>query len=291
MPKILLDTDIGTDVDDAVCLAYLLSRPDCELLGITTVTGEPEKRAMLASVLCLAAGRPKIPIFPGLEVPLVGVQRQQVAQQAVALPRWPHRSDFPHGEAINFLHRTIHANPGEVVLLSIGPLTNIGKLFLSYPEIPALLKGLVLMGGCFYPQQPDEGFEWNVGADPQASEAVYRASIRLHRSVGLDVTQRIVLPAEAVRQRFTAPLLKPVLDFAEVWFAQFYPSITFHDPLAAATIFDESLCTYAQGTVTIDQEMHPGQVIWREGASSAPHQIAVSVDRDRYLDHFFHTLR
>ena len=51
MTKILLDTDIGTDVDDAVCLAYLLSHPDCELLGITTVTGEAEKRASLASVL------------------------------------------------------------------------------------------------------------------------------------------------------------------------------------------------------------------------------------------------
>ena len=57
MTKVLLDTDIGTDVDDAVCLAYLLSHPDCELLGITTVTGEAVKRASLASVLCKAAGR------------------------------------------------------------------------------------------------------------------------------------------------------------------------------------------------------------------------------------------
>jgi len=53
--KILLDTDIGTDIDDAVCLAYLLANPDCELLGITTVTGEPVKRAMLASALCRIA--------------------------------------------------------------------------------------------------------------------------------------------------------------------------------------------------------------------------------------------
>jgi len=44
MTKVLLDTDIGTDIDDAVCLAYLLQRPDCELLGITTVTGQPVER-------------------------------------------------------------------------------------------------------------------------------------------------------------------------------------------------------------------------------------------------------
>ena len=80
MTKILLDTDIGTDVDDAVCLAYLLSHPDCELLGITTVTGEAEKRASLASVLCQVAGR-DIPIYPGAELPLRGEQRQPIAPQ------------------------------------------------------------------------------------------------------------------------------------------------------------------------------------------------------------------
>jgi inosine-uridine nucleoside N-ribohydrolase len=57
MAKILLDTDIGTDVDDAVCLVNLLAQPNCELLGITTVTGEAERRASLASILCLAAGK------------------------------------------------------------------------------------------------------------------------------------------------------------------------------------------------------------------------------------------
>jgi inosine-uridine nucleoside N-ribohydrolase len=49
--KLILGTDIGSDIDDALCLTYLLSHPDCELLGITTVTGEADKRAMLASVL------------------------------------------------------------------------------------------------------------------------------------------------------------------------------------------------------------------------------------------------
>jgi purine nucleosidase len=69
MTKILLDTDIGTDVDDAVALAYLLCHPKCELLGITTVTGEPEKRASLASLLCLAAGK-EISIYPGADIPM-----------------------------------------------------------------------------------------------------------------------------------------------------------------------------------------------------------------------------
>lgn len=61
--KILLDTDIGSDIDDAVCLAYLLQQPACELVGITTVTGEPVTRAMLASCLCRAAGKGDIPFI------------------------------------------------------------------------------------------------------------------------------------------------------------------------------------------------------------------------------------
>ena len=82
--KILLDTDIGTDVDDAICLAYLLANPNCELVGITTVTGESEKRAMLASSLCKIAGK-NIPIYPGIENPLIIEQLQKKAQQAKAL--------------------------------------------------------------------------------------------------------------------------------------------------------------------------------------------------------------
>ena len=55
--KILLDTDIGSDIDDSICLAYLLAQPNCELLGITTVTGEAKNRAMMASALCKVAGK------------------------------------------------------------------------------------------------------------------------------------------------------------------------------------------------------------------------------------------
>src|SRR5215216_2388711 len=203
MTKILLDTDIGTDVDDAVCLAYLLSHPDCELLGITTVTGEAIKRASLASVLCQAAGR-DIPIHPGAEHPMQGEQRQRIAQQATALPRWPHETDFPKGQAVEFLANTIRSYPGEVTLLTIGPLTNAGLLFSTYPDVTQLLAGLVIMGGNFG-QDPSiqDRIEWNVAGDLVASQITYKAPVRLHRSLGLNVTQQVVLPAEQVRERFT----------------------------------------------------------------------------------------
>jgi purine nucleosidase len=287
MTKVLLDTDIGTDVDDAVCLAYLLSHPDCELLGITTVTGEAVRRASLASVLCQADGR-DIPIYPGADHPIQGEQRQGIAQQAAALPRWPHETDFPKGQAVEFLADTIRSHPGEVTLLTIGPLTNIGLLFSTHPDVASLLGGLVMMGGSFGEDlPPTKQVEWNIAGDPLAAEITYNAAVRLHRSIGLNVTQKVVMPADEVREQFTAPLLRPVLDMAEIWFAQFYPSITFHDPLAAATIFENDLCSYQQGTVRLDSTDTQARTIWQPGGPDAPHEVAMAVDVDRYFQHFF----
>src|SRR5215216_504258 len=261
MIKVLLDTDIGTDVDDAVCLAYLLSHPDCELLGITTVTGEAEKRASLASVLCKAAGN-EVPIYPGEDHPLGGEQRQRLAQQAAVLPRWLHQTHFPKGQAVGFLADTIQSHPGEVTLLTIGPLTNIGMLFSAHPEVAEMLGSLVIMGGNFDETGPEAGrIEWNVAGDLLASEITYNAPVRLHRSLGLNVTQRVMMSAEDVREKYTAPLLRPVLDMAEIWFEGFYPFITYHDPLAAATIFAPDLCAYQQGTVLLDSSDKPGRTI------------------------------
>ena len=290
MTKVLLDTDIGTDVDDAVCLAYLLSHPDCEMLGITTVTGEAEKRASLASVLCQAAGK-DIPIYPGADHPMRGEQRQPVAQQAAVLPRWPHKTSFPLNLAVDFLANTVRSFPGEVTLLTIGPLTNIGLLFSNYPDVADLLGGLVIMGGSFGEAMPDNRqTEWNIAGDPLASEIVYGAKVRLHRSLGLNVTQQVVMPDGQVRERFTAPLLQPVLDMAEIWFTGFYPFITFHDPLAAATIFEEDLCTYQQGTVKVDTTDTQARTLWQPGGPDAPHQVGMTVDVDRYFEHFFRVL-
>jgi inosine-uridine nucleoside N-ribohydrolase len=287
MTKVLLDTDIGTDVDDAVALAYLLCHPDCELLGITTVTGEAEKRASLASLLCLAADK-EIPIYPGEDHPIRGEQRQEFAQQAAVLPRWPHRTSFPKGQAVGFLAETIKSHPHEVTLLTIGPLTNIGMLFSAHPEVAELLAGMVIMGGNFDEAGPEAGrTEWNVAGDPVASEIVYSTHVRLHRSLGLNVTQKVMMSAEQVRERFTAPLLKPVLDMAEVWFAGFYPFITYHDPLAAATVFEPDLCSYQQGTVKLNETDNPGKTHWHPGGPGSPHQVAMAVDVDRYFGHFF----
>ena len=286
--KVLLDTDIGSDIDDAVCLAYLLAQPECDLLGITTVSGEPVKRAMLASALCKVAGK-EVPIYPGCENPFLVTQLQPQAPQAAALERWAHETRFPSGEAVEFLRQTIRKNPGEVVLLTIGPLTNIGLLFAQDPEIPRLLKGLVLMCGVYTDRIDMQGqAEWNARLDPHATEVVYRAPVGVHRSIGLDVTMQTVLKADEVRRRFQAPLLRPVLDFAEVWF-QNTENMVFHDPLAATTIFDETICGFDRGNIRVDAAREPGQTRW-EASQDGRHEAALSVQPARFFDHYFRIL-
>lgn len=286
--KVILDTDIGSDIDDAICLAYLLAQPKCDLLGVTTVSGEALERAQIASVLCKVAGK-DIPIYPGAEKPLLlPAQKQPKAQQAAALPNWEYQKTFPLNDAVEFLRHTIRANPGEVTLLGIGPMTNIGLLFAIDPEIPALLKSLVMMVGVFTNKLAGVGpLEWNAICDPHALAIIYQSSVPVHRSVGLDVTCRVRMEAPEIRQRFQKGLLRPVLDFAEVWFAE-RPGITFHDPLATATIFDETICTFERGTVEV--ELHSqrmlGMTQWTK-AGDGKHEVALDVDPQRFFDHYF----
>jgi purine nucleosidase len=292
--KVILDTDIGSDIDDAVCLAYLLSNPECQLLGVTTVTGEGVARARMADAICRVAGKPT-PIFVGAERPLIVPKKQSKAPQAVALSKWAHSKDFPEGRAIDFLRDTIRAAPHEVTLLTIGPLTNVGLLFAAYPDVAPLLKSLVIMGGHFA-AAPDAArnppLEWNIINDPHAAAIVYRAPVRLHRSIGLDVTLKAQMPAEEVRRRFTHPLLAPVRDLAEVWFAENRP-LVYHDPLAAATIFDPGICTYRKGRVEIELSNAATEGLTRfssDGQTPAPHEVAATVEVERFFRTYFANL-
>jgi len=285
--RLILDTDIGSDIDDAIALAYLLAQPACELLGITTVSGDAEKRAMLASALCKAAGK-EVPIFPGREDPFLVRQLQPSCPQADILERWPHEIHFPKYQAVRFLQDAIRSHPGEIVLLTIGPLTNIAALFAVDPQIPSLLKGMVSMCGRFKPEvEGREALEWNAMLDPHATAMVYRNAPVSHRAVGLDVTTRVTMPTAGVIERFRTACLPPLLDLAEAWLHE-HETITFHDPLAAITVFDNTICRFERGRVKVNiiDEHIGGRTIW-QADRLGPHEVAVSVDGQRFFESFF----
>jgi purine nucleosidase len=290
---IILDTDIGSDIDDALALSYLLKQPDCTLVGITTVTGEPELRAKIASALCIDAGRSDIPIHVGAPVPLLVPIKQPEATQASAALTVPSREFDLRPTAVDFLRATIRANPGAITLFAIGPLTNIALLFRIDPEIPALLKSLVLMGGHFieHPAGRKCGAEWNILCDPHAAAIVFSADIDI-LAVGLDVTTQCSIPSEECATALTAPgVPKLIPPMAEIWLRR-AANVVFHDPLAAALIFRPGICTYQRGTIEVELASNSdiGRTYWTPSESGS-HRIAVSVDSAAFFAHYFETLR
>src|SRR5580700_8421863 len=116
---VILDTDIGSDIDDALALSYLLKQPRCELLGITTVTGDVAKRAGCADVICRELNRSDVPIHCGASNVLWIGPGQAEVPQFQYIRDLPRRKEWPKNTAIDFLRKTIRSRPGEITLLTI----------------------------------------------------------------------------------------------------------------------------------------------------------------------------
>lgn len=307
MKKVLLDFDIGTEIDDAIALAYLLANPECELVGITTSCGESIKRAEMASVLCRAAGK-KVPIHAGCERPLLIPQMETTAPQAAILPHYEHDTGFAPNTAIPFMQKVIRENPGEVTLLAVAPMTNLGLLFAMDPELPELLDGLYLLCGSPTHQRHDmvteslsamerddfirvlasQGIlENNSIVDPHATSIVYRARCRNFVNIGNNVSSRVVMTPEEAERRFRHPIMQVVMSIAREWFKD-EPRVSFHDPLAAVCIFNDDVCSYKRGYMdcVLDSRLLGGMTIFREDPAG-PHQVAWDVDGDKFFEHLF----
>ena len=274
--KVLFDTDIGTNIDDALALAYLLKNPQCELLGITTVTGDGQRRASIAAGMCEAAGM-AVPVHQGSELPLVKNQ-----SQGTVSGRSPQ-------QAIEYLRSTIRSHPGEISLLTTGPLTNIALLFLLDPEIPTLLDSMVSMAGVYYPAGKNQrNRETNITLDPHAAARVLSTRGVGISLVGLDVTlecRKTRAQMGPILSQVHFPLLQSMI---EEWLEE-TGALYFHDPLAAAVLFNADICTWQKGVVRVQTEsgecyFDTGQA--KKGKDPA-HLVANRVDVSRFFDHYF----
>lgn len=292
--KVLLDTDIGSDIDDAVCLSYLLCQPRCELVGVTTVSGQPRVRAALVDAVCRAAGRPDVAIHAGTEHAIAGSTPQPDVPQATVLDGFDHRAseEFASNTAVTFLRDEIEAAPGEITLLTVGPMTNAGLLFATYPETAAKLAALVIMGGAYSMSRwVGGGQEWNSYCDPTAARVVYRTPVASHRSVGLNVTTRCVLGTRESIDRFQGAggAWGVVAAMTEVW-GEHADTVTYHDPLAGAVIFRPELCEWRRGRVSIEltSRRYRGATAFDPHPdATAPHEVAVDVDPAAFFAELF----
>ena len=299
--KILLDTDIGTDPDDAHCLTYLRKQPACDLLGVTTVGRESGTRAKLAAIFTRHFGAASVPIAAGADRPYVPTRYwwdHQVGQAPV-LDEWPVPTAYAPGKALELMRDVIRAHPGEVTLLAVGPLTNVGLLAAADPETASLVKELILMGGALPNPDGTGRTECNIMLDPVSAGAVFHHPWPRVRVVSLDTTRGKGITGEQMYSRLAREAFGPLLAFPEARQGRGQAKgIGGHDPLTAAVVFAPELLAFDHGRIGIRLSNHepngtalPGDNItgWTTfvPAADGPHEWAVQQDADA-LTRAFH---
>lgn len=278
---VILDTDIGDDIDDALALALALRSPELEVVGITTVYQCAELRTRLAAFLLESHGRSDIPIRAGTDRPLLGVVRPDwSANQATILPdttQWQ-----PHPEhAVPFLIREAFARDG-LVILALGPVTNIALALALEPRLRSRIR-IVAMGGAW----DRATAEYNVACDPEALACVMAAQPNIS-FVGLDVTTQMRLPIADLNRILCDPLLPnhTLARFLRAWQGGKDLSPVLHDPLAVAAVFAPDLFTWSPAAVAVELAPPPvrGQTIRTHGSPNA--NLATAVQTPVFLQLF-----
>ncbi len=199
--RIIFDTDMGTDVDDCLALALILSSPEVSLEGVTCVYGDVDLRARMVLKLLQLHGHPPVPVTVGAREPMLG--RRPVfwpGHEGVGLLEPGDEELVPDAEhAADFIVRMVSENPGQIHLVAVGPLTNVALAFLKEPRLPQQLAHLTIMAGAI---RGDSGFdlpyvEHNVACDPEAAHVVLSAGAPT-TLVPLDVTTKVEITRDGV---------------------------------------------------------------------------------------------
>lgn len=254
----ILDTDIGDDIDDAFALALALRSPELQILGITTAFGDTELRARLVDRYLAAVGRKDIPVAAGLPTP-----HDNVFTQAAYARREPERK---HPDGVAFLLDQIRAHPGQITLIAIGPLANVGAAIERDPTTFRKLKRVVVMGGSVYrgygdvkpgeqPRPPEA--EWNIARDPGGAKALLASGVPIFM-MPLDSTQIHLLTLEREKIfSFGSPLTDQLTLLYHQWIAgtvDHTPAPTLFDPVAVAYAVRPELCPTTPLRLEVDDK-------------------------------------
>lgn len=254
--RILLDTDIGTDVDDALALAFAVRHPEIDVAAVTTVSGDTRLRGQIAARLLALAGCGDIEVAAGVREPLLrqgrmfwaGHEGQGLLEGGEDLPL-----SARHG--VDVLAECLLAEERKVV--TVGPQSNLAAALIKEPDIAGRIAHLTVMGGFFYACELDghtipPTVDYNLNADPEAAVRALSAPIPTTLVPG-DVTMRAwLLEEDLARLEGAADLLSRALArLVRVWTpiqhrlleAMGVPPprdmvAILHDPLAVATLVD-----------------------------------------------------
>lgn len=286
---LILDTDIGLDVDDAIALCFAALEPRIELRAVTTVNGDTQKRASVARALLRLCGRAEVPVGAGASHPLDG--------RAHALMPVGHVDADPVQGLVEETHPSAHdvlaaalesASPERpVAICTIGAATNVAAFFASRRDLLDRVARIQMMGGCLRPWQQADGtegspFEFNVGGDPLAVSALFSLPVPIG-VVPLDVTIAACLGDDdraAIRGAGRlGGVLAVLMDNFLAMLAGFMPGepkMRLHDPLTVAALVHPELAGFEAVRVSVLGS--PGQCRLVESPHGRPIDACRSVD-------------
>jgi purine nucleosidase len=303
---IVLDTDMGSDADDALCLALALAAPELEVLGVTCVGRESRLRAQIARRLVELAGQRHVPVYAGCRVPLLaGGGYNWFGHEGLGILEPGKEPEIEAVHAADALLELSLRRPG-LEIAAVGPLTNLALALAKDPDFAGRVSRLTVMGGhlrevSYRGQVFPFGVDYNLCSDPHASLLVLRSGIPT-RLVTADVTLRTWLREADVQslEKAGSPLAQALARAVRLWtpvqrrLLDPTPSDSFdnaaflHDPLTLACVYDESFC----GFETLEVEPCISEGVFRtiERAEPSPEtfpmRCATSVDAERFRAHF-----
>lgn len=273
---VVLDTDIGGDIDDAFALALILDSPELDLRAVTTVSGDTQARARVAAKMLRVAGRRGVPVAAGQPGPLSPMPQAKWAEGFTS-------PELLSESAVTLMKSEIDRGRGATVLIAIGPLTNVATLLREHPEEKRNIRRIVLMGGSiargYYPNSGPTA-EYNIAADAAAAQTVFASGVPILMAP-LDVTARLQLEGPQ-RDRIFArhtPLADALQALYTLWGQ---PTPTLHDPMAVALFLNPGLCRTQSLAVRIDDH---GMT---RSAPGEPANAVVAVDTDpsKFIDFY-----
>lgn len=294
--KIVLDTDIGDDIDDALALGLICACPELELLGVTTVYGNVAARSRQARTLLKVAGPrcERIPVAAGCGASMAsrttrGAQDYLRAtlpnQDGSCLPESELHPPEPR-HAVNFLIDTLMAGRGDIVPVTIGPLTNLAAAMVLEPRIVGRIPRIVAMAAEFKRPFP----EYNIACDPEAAHMVFASGIPMHvtpwdigHATMLDPSHldRLAASDRPLARRLTAAIRSWQSAHTD---GERPPMPSLYDPMAVATMIEPDLCDWRRGTVRVELAGTGtyGFSTFRDDPAG-PHRIAWNADRPRSI--------
>jgi purine nucleosidase len=251
--KIILDTDIGDDVDDAFALALAVKSPELQVLGVMTTFGDTEARAKITDRFLGEVGRAEIPVLAGKAAATKNPMSQRKYGDG------GHFRKASHGDAVEFLLEQIRKYPGEITLVAIGPLMNVGAAIDKDAATFRKLKRVVLMGGSVRRGYGDLGYtapvppmpEWNILNDVAAAQKLFTSGVPLF-VMPLDSTQ---LKMDEVKRAFLFSQGTAVTDqLAVLYHLWGQETPTLFDPMTLVFVLRPDLCPVTGMHIRVDEK-------------------------------------